>query len=338
MSDTGPVVRPLEVRYEWTVAAAGLVFLGGIYLDGWAHNHGGVDGSFFTPWHAVLYGGYALVTFVVLRPIIARRSLGLSWSEAIPTGYTWTVSGILVFFVGGVGDLLWHTVFGVEEDLEALLSPTHLILATGGSLMAVGPFLASWRRPGSGWAVAGPAIVATFAVWSLVTFMTQFLHPLVELWSTADWRLRGDVDQLGEALGVASILVQSMLLAAVGLFLTTFRRLPFGTLALMITANAAAVVTQGDDGWLVAWMLAAGVISEVGYRKLWPDHPSPGAFRILGGAIPAIVTACYFAGLFVVEEVVWTTHLWAGSIGMAGLVGVLVSVVVAPPAGAGTLD
>ena len=91
------------------------------------------------------------------------------------------LGGILVFFAGGVGDLLWHTVFGIEEDLEALLSPTHLIFATGGSLMAVGPFLASWRRPRSGWAVAGLVIVATFAVWSLVTFMTQFLHPLVEL-------------------------------------------------------------------------------------------------------------------------------------------------------------
>ena len=28
----------------------------GLYIDGWAHNHGFVDDSFFTPWHAVLYG------------------------------------------------------------------------------------------------------------------------------------------------------------------------------------------------------------------------------------------------------------------------------------------
>src|SRR5690349_306769 len=33
-------------------------FVGGLYLDGWAHDHGMVDKTFFTPWHAVLYSGY----------------------------------------------------------------------------------------------------------------------------------------------------------------------------------------------------------------------------------------------------------------------------------------
>jgi hypothetical protein len=29
----------------------------GVFIDGFAHNHGEVE-SFFTPWHAILYSGY----------------------------------------------------------------------------------------------------------------------------------------------------------------------------------------------------------------------------------------------------------------------------------------
>jgi hypothetical protein len=40
----------------WVLLATSAWTVAGIYLDGWAHNHGKVD-SFFTPWHAVLYSG-----------------------------------------------------------------------------------------------------------------------------------------------------------------------------------------------------------------------------------------------------------------------------------------
>ena len=30
-------------------------FVGGLFIDGWAHNHGLVDRTFFTPWHALLF-------------------------------------------------------------------------------------------------------------------------------------------------------------------------------------------------------------------------------------------------------------------------------------------
>lgn len=32
--------------------------------------------------------------------------------------------------------MMWHQVFGIEVDTAALLSPTHLLLMTGGLLMA----------------------------------------------------------------------------------------------------------------------------------------------------------------------------------------------------------
>jgi hypothetical protein len=48
--------RPFGGRHlDWLVALLGCWTVGGIFLDGWAHNHGKVDSSFFTLWHALLY-------------------------------------------------------------------------------------------------------------------------------------------------------------------------------------------------------------------------------------------------------------------------------------------
>jgi hypothetical protein len=40
------------LAFDWVMMSLSLLFLGGLYLDGWAHNHGRVDDSFFTIWHA----------------------------------------------------------------------------------------------------------------------------------------------------------------------------------------------------------------------------------------------------------------------------------------------
>jgi len=110
-------------RFDWMVIALSSWFVGGLFLDGWAHTHGKVDTSFFTPWHGVLYSGH-LATLLYL---------GWQWSRqrTLPAGYGLSLAGALLFVVGGVGDFIWHELFGIERSIEALLSPTHLLLALG---------------------------------------------------------------------------------------------------------------------------------------------------------------------------------------------------------------
>src|SRR5215469_12275517 len=46
-------------RFDRIAALLSALVVGGVFLDGWAHNHGKVDQSFFTPWHALLYSAFA---------------------------------------------------------------------------------------------------------------------------------------------------------------------------------------------------------------------------------------------------------------------------------------
>src|SRR5262245_11121971 len=167
-----------SARFDWIVAGLSAWIIGGLYLDGWAHSHGKVDDVFFTPWHAILYSG-VLVLFIFLFIHQVRNVLkGYPLRRALPKGYLLSIIGLALFLLGGALDLLWHTLFGVEFDIAALLSPTHLLLATSGVLMVTGPIRAAWSRQNSGealdgWKALGPVVLSGTFVLSILTFFTQ---------------------------------------------------------------------------------------------------------------------------------------------------------------------
>ena len=103
-----------------------LWLVGGTFADAWAHNHVRRLETFFTPWHAVLYFG--LLAFIVgfLVVVFINRSRCASWLEAIPPGYGLSFWGMGMMLVIGVGDMTWHLLFGIEQNIGTLFSPTHL--------------------------------------------------------------------------------------------------------------------------------------------------------------------------------------------------------------------
>jgi len=332
---TRPAVSPVQApedapdRFSLRVALLGVLFAIGIHVDGWAHNHDRVDESFFTPWHAILYGTYFLVAFTVIRRVVEARADGASWREAIPSGYGATLAGIAVFSAGGVADMLWHMAFGVEESLEALLSPTHLILATGGVLMATGPFVAGTREGSQGWKRAAPTVFTSVAVLSFVGFMTQYLHPMSNLWPVTGWHESvPGAGELAAALGAAGFIWYAAVLAAVALLLRRLDALPPGAAGVLIVGSAALAVTQGDHYWLVLPAIGAALAVESVMSRLPPTRTG---YRVLGFVIPAIPVATHLAALVLAFETEWSIHLLAGTPVMAGLVGVLVSLVLVPP-------
>src|SRR5437763_502997 len=132
------------MRFDWIVSILCTILVRGIYLDGWAHAHGKVDGTFFTPWHAVLYSGFAIAGAFLVLSLLRNRMKGYPWLEALPPGYSISLLGVIIFAVGGVLELIWHVLFGIEMNVDALLSPTHLILTLGVVLMVTVRLRAAW--------------------------------------------------------------------------------------------------------------------------------------------------------------------------------------------------
>lgn len=116
--------------------------MSGVFVDGWAHQNRGSLETFFTPWHGLFYLGATAVFGHVL--LVVRRSGG------VPPGYLPALVGGPLFLLAGGSDFLWHQAFGLEVGLDALLSPTHLLLASGLLLLSTargGPMRSAATAP-----------------------------------------------------------------------------------------------------------------------------------------------------------------------------------------------
>src|SRR5579863_5696275 len=133
------------VKFDWTMIGVCTWLISGLYADAWAHNHLPID-NFFTPWHSLLYTGVLAVMVFLVGTFIRNRLRGYTTAHAMPSGYELSLFGVLLFFLSGIGDMIWHILFGIELNLDGALSPTHLAIVVSASLIVAGPFRAAWNQ------------------------------------------------------------------------------------------------------------------------------------------------------------------------------------------------
>jgi hypothetical protein len=343
------------LRFDWLMVVVSIWWLGGLFIDGWAHSNIPQLETFFTPWHAVLYSGYLAVAITLLAKIVLnlrqmatdangaapsllrviRESLpGNRWMRAIPRGYELSVLGIGIFLVSGIGDMTWHLIFGIERSTEALLSPTHLGLALGVGLALSGPLRAAWRRTGgiSSWQYLGPAILSLTFTYSLLTFFTSYAYPLVTPWPIIP-------SGTSPTRGITSVLLQTGLM--VGMMFLALRRwrLPVGTFTFLLGVNGTLMIAFAPRTALISipTALLGGLAIDLLYGWLRPSPAQPASVRLFAFLAPAVFYLLYFVDLAIVgptvfhSGIIWTVPFWAGTPVIAGIAGFLLSYVMISP-------
>lgn len=337
-------VKPTPTEHSAEVSAAssrehlGTVLFGlwmtvGLFLDGYFHQNLDSDGeSFVTPWHAMFYAGFT-ASALWLGAMARRRSPGpVDWRlTALPPGYDGARVGLALFALGGAGDALWHSAFGVERGIDALLSPTHLLLFAGLLLILTAPVRAARalpERPPGPWLLAGSVIAAT----ALVGFFVNFAWGLG---IAASARVLYDpVTDAGEGAviaGVASTLVTTVVLFTAARLLLRTGRPPVGALACLFGTTALLVSAAFDEdieGVVAA--VVAGVTLEVllrlggAHRRSWPPH---GSFALAAG----VLWLTYFGLLSTLDGIAWSAEIWGGAVLLNILAAFALSLLVVPP-------
>ena len=285
----------------------------------------------------MLYTGFLAVAGWLVGALVHNRAQGKAWGRALPPGYGLSFVGVLVFGAGGIGDALWHNLFGVEQSLEALYSPSHLTLAVGSALIMSGPFRAAWQRPERasmpGWGRLLPMLLSLTFTLSGFTFSAQVLHPLLPLRRMMSLPDAHDMMLYLHALLIASVLIQIML--KMGFILLAMRRwqLPQGSVTLVFTLNGLLMCTLDpyNDYGLIAPVMLTGLVADGLRSRLQPTPERPWAFRLFALVIPMVFYLLYFAALRLMKGWWWSVHLWTGAIVLAGLVGYLLSYLGLPP-------
>jgi hypothetical protein len=309
--------------------------IGGLFVDGWAHVTRPQLETFFTPWHASFYSGYAASALWIGWSVWSRRRPGADWREAVPVGYGPALVGLALFAASGLGDLAWHLVFGIEQDIAALLSPTHLGLFMGGLLVVTAPLRSVWANPSHGrQASLGPllpALLSTAVAGSGTGFFFMYLHPAFEndasigqarfLGEFFTRSQRGYVQDQDVALGVAGFIIATVLLLGPVLYLLRRWELPAGSVLLVVGPQFVLIqaLTGFVDPGLVVLGVAGTLAVELLLRWLRPSAASPARLRIFAAAAPVALWGVWFAGIALHDgglgwepEVVGAVLVWPG--------------------------
>jgi hypothetical protein len=312
-------------------------FVGGVYIDGWAHNNiPDLIDSFFSPWHAILYSGHAALLIFLLGNALMGKFKGASWKTVLPIGYGYSLIGALMFLFGGVFDLVWHEIFGIEENIDALMSPSHLLLALGGTFIVTGPFRAWLMRDASTQrqdflSQIPPLLSLTFAL-SLVTFMTQFAH-FAEIRSAGTGTPFDIVyyQDLSQGLSIAGFMLETVFLVGALCLFMRHAKIAAGGAFLIIFMNTVAMAIMKDSHIVILAGVAGGIAAELWFRSMPESQKDLYRFRFGAVAVPMVLQLVYFISLMATEGVWWTVHLWTGAVVLVGVMGFLVSYLVVPP-------
>ena len=179
-------------------------FFSGAWIDSSAHTYLIDDiETFFTPWHGVLYSGYA---FSVLVAMFIKNTM---------KDYKFDVGvlGAVIFGIGGASDAIWHTLLGIETGVEPLITPSHLMLFLGSFLMLDYVFT---TRP-SKESLDNASIFSAATSYGLVMFITLFINPFLNIWSFIERE---------DELAAGSVILQAMLASFIFVYVVRFKVSP----------------------------------------------------------------------------------------------------------------
>jgi hypothetical protein len=295
-----------------TVLLATVMEAGGI-LDGWAHSHVPGLETVLTPWHAVLYGGYLATAGWIGLQVLRSWRHGHRGINAVPVGYGAGVVGVIGWGVAGMLDLgVWHQIFGIERGVEALLSPTHLMLAATELLIITSPLRAAWSDPSLARAPSLRAVLP--AVWSaalgaqLVGFMLQYDIAFLQIVPSAD-----------PVAGINAVLVTNAILVGTMLLLLRRFQIPPGSFALLYTgiAGMLAGLIEFDSWPLIVAALVGGAVTDL---LAWRLRSRPAAFAtyaIVAGGSSLALWSVYLIVVASLFQFDWSVELWGGAITLA---------------------
>lgn len=327
-------LAPRSLAFDYAVGICSVWISSGFFLDAWAHGHVPIE-SFFTPYHGVFYSGMAAMV-VVLAAYWARV-------RALPPGYRLAVLGIPIFLLAGVGDLQWHRFFGIEEGVDALLSPTHQCLGLGIFFLASGPIrsVIADRANSTTFARQFPLVLGAIAWLTLVHFGTAYAFdpgagrtnaPPAAQSASPQYLTAIAFGYYKISIGVLTAIFQSIVMTAFALWMVAriALRPPSFTL-FFVAGNAGAAAAFTNDTPLLAITLAqsivAGVFADVFVSRYDPRPESPRYYRCFAVALPALYMGAYLAATFAFDRLWWDWNEALGAWMWCGVVGFALSVV-----------
>jgi hypothetical protein len=333
---------PRSLAFDYAVGACGVWISSGFFLDAWAHGHVPVE-SFFTPYHGVFYSGMLAMLLVLGGFALRNHRRGYSWPDSVPEPYRLALIGIPIFLGAGIGDLIWHRLLGLEEGIDALLSPTHQFIGLGIFFLSSGPIrsvLADRARTAT-LARQLPLVLGLAAWLTLAHFGTAYAFnpaagrtnappPIAPY--TPDYLTALSIGYYKLSIGLLVVIFQSTLVSGFALWLVSRIRACPGvmTLLLLIGNVPAAAAFTNQSGLLAitfAQSLLTGIVADVLIARWDPQPERMKRFRWFAAIVPMTYLGTYLIGTIVADGTWWDWNITLGAWIWSGVCGFALSLV-----------
>jgi hypothetical protein len=317
------------------------VLVGGVFTDGWAHANI-IDEleSFFSPFHTGIFVGFVLTSGWLLHMIARRHAPGMPLHAAIPAGYRPALAGVAAFAAGFTGDAVWHTIFGIEAGVDALLSPTHLLMAAAVLTIVSTPYRArpatagrqTWSADATGVAsVLLTALVAGFfLLWAWIPS-----HDIGSVGYHQTWLGGAPMDAFLVEVSQMAVLASSFVVTAIivvpVVLLTRTSRPPTGALLAVISTIGIAItaVRELDDPGALVGFVGAGLLAEMLVQLMPASRPRA---LLIGGMVPTVLWTSYWLSFALAHGLAWNIELYTGQIISAAFIGLGIAALAEPTA------
>ncbi|MEU6797613.1 hypothetical protein ABZ907_38470 [Nonomuraea wenchangensis] len=337
--DTGEPRDWVTPRTDLVTALLGVWFGIGLMIDAWAHtNLAGELETFFTPWHAVFYSGFAAVSGWIIWQAWRNVRAGRQGLAAVPRGYLAGLVAIPAFAAFGFADMMWHTLLGIETTVDILFSPSHLGLITTMLLIITTPLRSAWNAPDVG---PRPSLGRLLPALVGLAFATTLVSLFLSYGDAMQWRPARIVEAFSvmddggaERLATAMVISNVILLAPVLLLLRRWE-LPFGSMTLMyaVATLMSGAQTEFENQPVLLAVVGGGLVGDLLIRWLRPSAARRREYWTFAGLSGFATWALYIGaasaaggGIPAVPE------LWTGAPIVAGLIGLVLGVLFLPNA------
>jgi hypothetical protein len=329
-------------REDLVTALLGACLVGGILADAWAHVRlGDTLEGFFTPWHGLLYAGFIGTAAWTFWVAYQRRDVAPRWwRDGWPAGYGVGAIGVLIFLAGGLGDMIWHEVLGVEVALNAAFSPSHLLILIGAVLLLTSPIRSLWAADAAGQR-GGRGVPGVLSIALAVTATTPLINHSLSL-MTAGPTLPFDpasgrgLEFFQAVSTVDSYLVTTLMLTIPLLLVHRRRPVPGTATALVGGVTLFVMVMFGfpqPQATAALTAVCAAIVVDVLLARLDAVRgvDAPLRLPIAGALFPALLWTAHLLGLHLADGLRWPTEMWTGTVVIAVALGALLGTLAARP-------
>jgi hypothetical protein len=245
-----------------------------------------------------------------------------------------------VFFLGGVGDLIWHSFFGVENRIEAVTSPTHLIIGFGVVLVMSGPIRSALEARSTVLSLRAQ-LPLLFSLAAIIEFAhlgmsyafdpsaARMDAPPAEVASSPYYLLDVALVLYKTGTGVMIVILTSLVSMAFALWVASRMRLAFGALTIFFVLGdmmmAAALTNDRPLLFIhICMALVAGLVGDIVLLRARTKVlalPSLRVLRRFAVLVPIAYYGTFFALTIALEGTWWNWSLVVGTIVWSVLAG-----------------